>query len=111
MGHKCALNKRLEIRTSFDNDGCLKSDKANFIRKITIIDTVADNASSGMYVLSDKKVDPRTIDLKKIEMHFYKNEELMNSGVGAAALGDPAFCVAWLANTLWEYGVVLKKVK
>lgn len=77
--------------------------------KISIIDTVADNASSGMYVISDKKVDPKTIDLKNITMDFYKNEEKMNSGVGSAALGDPAFCVAWLANTLWEYGVVLKK--
>ena len=77
--------------------------------KISIIDTVADNASSGMYVISDKKVDPRTIDLKTINMDFYKNKEKMNSGVGSAALGDPAYCVAWLANTLWEYGVVLKK--
>lgn len=77
--------------------------------KISIIDTVADNASSGMYVISDKKVDPKTIDLKNITMDFYKNEEKMNSGVGSAALGDPAFCVAWLANTLWEYGVVLKE--
>lgn len=77
--------------------------------KITIIDTVADNASSGMYYISDKRVDPKSVDLKAIEMNFYKNGQLMNSGVGAAALGDPAYCVAWLANTLYEYGVVLKK--
>lgn len=76
---------------------------------ISITDTIADNASSGMYVIGDKKIDPKTIDLKTIHMEFYKNGEKMNSGVGSAALGDPAFCVAWLANTLWEYGVVLKK--
>ncbi len=77
--------------------------------KIGIIDTVADNASSGMYVISDKKIDPREIDLQAIKMDFYKNGELANTGYGSATLGDPAFCVAWLANTLHEYGVVLKK--
>lgn len=77
--------------------------------KIGIIDTVADNASSGRYIFSDKKVDPKTIDLKAISMDFYKNGEYVNSGKGSATLGDPLFCVAWLANTLFEYGVVLKK--
>lgn len=77
--------------------------------KINIIDTVADNASSGMYVLSDKKVDPRRVDLKKITMDFYKNGEKINSGKGTDVLGDPAYCVAWLANTLAAYNVVLKK--
>lgn len=77
--------------------------------KIGIIDTVADNASSGRYVFSDKKVDPKTIDLKAVTMDFYQNGEYKNSGVGAATLGDPLYCVAWLANTLHEYGVVLKK--
>jgi len=77
--------------------------------KINIIDTVADNASSGMYLLSEKRVDPNTIDLKKVKMEFYKNGEKINQGVGTDVLGDPANCVAWLANTLWEYGVELKK--
>lgn len=77
--------------------------------KINIVDTVADNASSGMYVVSDKKVDPKLIDLKKIKMEFYKNGEKINEGLGTDVLGDPANCVVWLANTLCEYGVVLKK--
>lgn len=77
--------------------------------KIGIVDTVADNASSGMYVLSDKIVDPNSIDLKAIEMDLYRDDEKINSGLGSAVLGDPAFSVAWLANTLSQYGVVLKK--
>lgn len=77
--------------------------------KIGIIDTVADNASSGRYIFSDQRIDPKTIDLKTVTMDFYQNGEYKNSGVGAATLGDPLFCVAWLANTLHEYGVVLKK--
>lgn len=75
--------------------------------KIGIVDTVADNASSGMYIVSDKRVDPKTIDLKKVRMEFYQNGEKKNEGIGSAALGDPAYCVAWLANTLSEFGVSL----
>lgn len=77
--------------------------------KIGLIDTVADNASSGMYIISDKKVDPRTIDLKNIKMDLYKGDEKINSGLGSAVLGNPAYSVAWLANALDKYGVVLKK--
>lgn len=77
--------------------------------KINIIDTVADNASSGMYIISDTKVDPKSVDLTKISMDLFKGEEKINSGVGADVLDNPAFCVAWLANTLWQYGVEIKK--
>lgn len=77
--------------------------------KISIVDTVADNASSGMYIVSDKKVDPRTVDLKEIKMDFYRNGKWMNAGKGSDVLGNPAECVAWLANTLSEFGVTLKK--
>jgi len=76
---------------------------------IGIIDTVADNASSGMYILGEKKIDPSKVDLKSVEMRLYMNNQLINSGKGEAVLGDPAYCVAWLANTLHEYGVTLKK--
>lgn len=77
--------------------------------KINIIDTIADNASSAMYVLGDKRVDPRSIDLKTVSMDLYRNGEKVYSGVGADVLGDPAISVAWLINKLWEYGVALKK--
>lgn len=77
--------------------------------KINIIDTVADNASSGLYVLNDKRVDPKKVDLKKVSMELFKNGEKINGGKGEDVLGDPAYSVAWLANTLYEYGVVLGK--
>ncbi|MGE5678360.1 MAG: 2-keto-4-pentenoate hydratase [Pseudomonadota bacterium] len=76
---------------------------------INIVDTIADNASSSMYVVCDKKVDPRSVDLKTVSMVLYKNGEKIYSGVGADVLGDPAISVAWLVNKLWEYGVTLKK--
>jgi 2-keto-4-pentenoate hydratase len=41
-------------------------------------------------------------------MGLYKNGKLVNTGVGAAALGHPANCVAWLAAKLAEYDIPLK---
>lgn len=76
--------------------------------KITLADTVADNASSGLYILGNNAVKPSDVDLQQIGMALYKNNELQNTGVGAAALGNPAKCVAWLANKLSAYGIPLK---
>jgi 2-keto-4-pentenoate hydratase len=76
--------------------------------KIKLQDTVADNASSGLYVLGGKPIMLDNVDLPQIGMIFYKNGEIVNTGVGAAALGDPALCVAWLANKLFEFGITLK---
>lgn len=76
--------------------------------KIKLEDTVADNASSGLYVLGGRPVKPDQIDLVMAGMALYKNGELINTGVGAAALGNPATCVAWLANKLFEFGITLK---
>jgi 2-keto-4-pentenoate hydratase len=77
--------------------------------KIKLFDTVSDNASSGSYVLGAKKIPVSDIDLIAEQMTFYKNGEAVNSGSGAAVLGDPAYCVAWLANKLSAYGVILGK--
>ncbi|MEH7018784.1 MULTISPECIES: 2-keto-4-pentenoate hydratase [Bacillus] len=75
---------------------------------IKLQDTIADNASSGLYVLGGKPLSIHQLDLKQVGMVLYKNGEIMNTGVGAAALGHPATCVAWLANKLFEYGITLK---
>lgn len=76
--------------------------------KIKIQDTVADNASCGMFVLGDSKVDPREVDLSVCGMVMEKNGALIATGAGAAALGSPVNCVAWLANTLGQFGISLK---
>ncbi|MFG6150272.1 2-keto-4-pentenoate hydratase [Halobacillus sp. B23F22_1] len=75
---------------------------------ITLADTVADNASSGMYILGGRPKKIEDVNLKQMGMALYKNNELLNTGVGAAALGDPVKCVAWLANKLAGYGITLK---
>jgi 2-keto-4-pentenoate hydratase len=76
--------------------------------KIKLPDTVADNASSGLLVLGGKPTKIEDIDLELIGMALYKNGEVANTGVGAAALGNPATCVAWLANRLADYDITLK---
>lgn len=77
--------------------------------KIKLIDTVADNASSGRYILGDKHLGVDEVDLSAVTMRLYKNDRLVEEGKGSAVLGDPCNSVAWLANRLWDYGVTLKK--
>lgn len=76
--------------------------------KIRIQDTVADNASCGVFVLGDRLVDPRDVDLGTCGMVLEKNGEIAATGAGAAALGHPANAVAWLANTLGALGIALE---
>ena len=77
--------------------------------KIKIEDTVADNASCGVYVLGDDEVDPRQVDLELCGMVVEKNGEVISTGAGAAVQGSPLTAVAWLANTLGEFGIPLGK--
>lgn len=76
--------------------------------KIRIQDTVADNASCGVFVLGDRLVAPHEVDLATCGMVLEKNGEVVATGAGAAALGHPANAVAWLANTLGPLGIALE---
>lgn len=73
--------------------------------RIRIQDTVADNASCGVYVLGSDEVDPRDFDLPNLKMKIYKNGEFLSEGLGSAVQGNPLTAVAWLANTLGEFGI------
>jgi 2-oxopent-4-enoate/cis-2-oxohex-4-enoate hydratase len=75
---------------------------------IKIQDTVADNASCGVYVLGPNEVDPRDFDLPNLKMRIYKNGEFHSEGLGSAVQGNPLTAVAWLANTLGEFGIPFK---
>jgi 2-oxopent-4-enoate/cis-2-oxohex-4-enoate hydratase len=75
--------------------------------KIRIQDTVADNALSGLFVLGRASRLPSGFDFFSCGMVVEKNGEVISTGAGAAALGSPLVCVAWLANTLGEFGVSL----
>ncbi len=73
--------------------------------KIAIQDTVADNASCGVFVVGEARVDPRSLDLAAAKMDIDKNGAHIASGLGSAVQGHPAAAVAWLANTLSRYDI------
>lgn len=75
--------------------------------KIGIVDTVADNASCGVFVLGEERIDPAGLDLRNLHVAVTKNGDPLSEGFGHAVQGDPAQAVAWLANTLGAYGVTL----
>jgi 2-oxopent-4-enoate hydratase len=76
---------------------------------ITIADTVADNASSGAFVLGDAKVDLTEFEPKDVSMTLVSDGQELSTGVGSACLGDPLNALAWLARTASRYGAPLRK--
>ena len=75
--------------------------------EIKIQDTIADNASCGLFALGDRKVRPEGLDFETCGMVVRKNGEIISTGAGAAVQGSPLTAVAWLANTLGKFGVPL----
>ena len=77
--------------------------------KIRIQDTVADNASCGVFALGEQRIDPRDLDLAKVELHLLKNGQPAGNGFGSAVQGHPCAAVAWLANTLGKFDIPFRK--
>ena len=75
---------------------------------ITFVDTVADNASSGLYVLGEQRVRLDEVDLAAVSMSMSRNGDVASEGTGAACLGSPLNAALWLARTLAELGDPLK---
>jgi 2-keto-4-pentenoate hydratase len=76
--------------------------------RIRLADTVADLASNGAAAISSRLVPLDGQDPRLIGMVLTRQGELVDTGAGAAALGDPVRVVAWLANTLGGMGVKLE---
>lgn len=74
---------------------------------ISILDTVADNASCGLFVLGDQQVPPANIDVTAVQMTLRRDGEIVSAGTGADCLGSPLAAVAWLARTVRRYGFPL----
>jgi len=73
--------------------------------KIRIQDTVADNASCGVYLLGKTRLSPNKIDLNLAGMVLERDQELIGTAAGAAVQGGPVNAVVWLANTLGALGI------
>lgn len=75
---------------------------------IRLIDTVADNASSGLYVLGADLRPLAELDLPAAAMTMAADGETVSTGTGAACLGDPCLALRWLARRAVETGSPLR---
>jgi 2-keto-4-pentenoate hydratase len=72
--------------------------------RITLVDTIADNASCGLYVLGDTPRRLTEVDLVGCQMQTTLNGGVVSSGSGVACLGNPLYAAWWLAKTLAARG-------
>lgn len=77
--------------------------------KITLPDTIADNASSCGWILGEQRVKLADIDTGNIDASLTRNGEVVAQGNSSAVLGHPLTAVSWLANTVSRFGVRLRK--
>jgi 2-keto-4-pentenoate hydratase len=75
---------------------------------ISFGDTVADNASSGLFVLGTTTRSLEEVDPVSVQMTMSENGEEVSTGNGAACLGDPLEALAWLARTARGFGEPLR---
>ncbi|MFF3374174.1 2-keto-4-pentenoate hydratase [Streptomyces sp. NPDC002680] len=75
---------------------------------ISLLDTVADNASCGLYVLGATPVPLTAVDLRAVTMTMTRGGETVSEGTGADCLGSPLNAAVWLASALAERGDPLR---
>lgn len=75
---------------------------------ITFGDTVADNASSGLFVLGETRLTLDEFEPVEVLMAMRLGGDLVSEGSGAACLGDPLLALAWLARTARDLGDPLR---
>lgn len=75
---------------------------------ITFTDTVADNASSGLFVIGTEGIPLDRIEPRDVTMSLTVNGEERSAGTGAACLGDPLEALRWLAVQAQRYGDPLR---
>lgn len=76
--------------------------------KISLIDTISDNASSGAVVLGSSPTPLAAVDLRLTGCTFHCNSQVVRTGAGGAILGSPLNALVWLANTVGALGVTLE---
>lgn len=75
---------------------------------ITFGDTVADNASSGLYVLGRESLSLQAVCPREVGMEMTVDDQTVSRGTGADCLGDPLEALAWLARTSRDFGDPLR---
>jgi 2-keto-4-pentenoate hydratase len=75
---------------------------------ISLVDSVADNASCGLYVLGASPVPLTAVDLRTVTMTMVRGGETVSQGTGTDCLGSPLNAAVWLASALAERGDPLR---
>jgi 2-keto-4-pentenoate hydratase len=75
---------------------------------ITFGDTVADNASSGLFILAQRRLGLDDFEPREVEMTLTLDGTVASTGRGDACLGDPLAALAWLARTVARFGEPLR---
>ncbi|WP_018440915.1 2-keto-4-pentenoate hydratase [Trinickia symbiotica] len=76
--------------------------------RITLEDTVADNASCGLYVLGHQPIAVGQLSLGDLGMSMTRQGKTVSTGSGAACLGHPLRAVYWLAHAMARQGQMLR---
>ena len=81
--------------------------------QIKLPDTIADNASSAGVILGEARRTPaelavRGVDLANIDAVLHCGDQEVARGNTSAVLGNPTWCVAWLARKVASFGVKLE---
>lgn len=75
---------------------------------ISIVDTVADNASCGLYVLGGRPVPLSAFDARTVPMSMTLDGEEVSTGIGSACLGHPLHAARWLADVMCQRRIPLR---
>lgn len=70
----------------------------------SLMDVIADNASSTKFLMGSQPYAPTTTDWSQVHVNVYHNDEMKYEGVGAAILNHPINSVIELLNMLSKEG-------
>ncbi|MFJ9127733.1 2-keto-4-pentenoate hydratase [Streptomyces sp. NPDC102340] len=97
---------RAAVRLAYPAVEIVDSRIANW--RIGITDTVADNASSGVFVIGDHGRRFDEFEPARVRMVMRRDGEVVSKGTGQDCLGDPLNALTWLARTAVEFGSPLR---